>query len=210
MSIIIPEHNPIDDLASAQDPWISVSNAVRWAAWRGKPEPVYGVFDVDGGNWISFGDMEERDRLVYLRGAREVRQKLAEGALEAWGQNGSNEPEKLAPARWGTAFHKVVSWVDWLPDYDRIQVSRIRVLELWPAEGKAIGRRASYNWDWVRSRAEELFVINPKITRRSLTTSLATEYSEKFSDAKLPQIESVETSIRRKLQAWNLPPSSNK
>lgn len=54
------------------DPWMTLGEAVRWAAWLGQPEPQFGYREFADGNWISLGDMEESDALIYRDGAEKV------------------------------------------------------------------------------------------------------------------------------------------
>lgn len=116
----------------SDDPWITLAEAVRWAAWRGEPEPMYGSQEFEDGTWVSHGDMEEEDRLVYARGAEEVRKALAAGRLDAWAQTGYDEPIQLPKARWsGQVLGAVVSWVEYYHPFDRIIVERDRVEQLW-------------------------------------------------------------------------------
>jgi hypothetical protein len=118
----------------ANDPWMTLAQAVRWVAWIDRPEPVYGTVDLGDGVWISHGDLEEQDRLVYLAGAEKVRIALANGRLEAWGQNGYQEPHPLPKARWSAHFHAPITWIEFNHPFDRIIVERAMVVRLWPAD----------------------------------------------------------------------------
>lgn len=116
----------------ANDPWMTLAQAVRWAAWLDRPEPLYGSVDLGGGVWVDHGDLEEQDRLVYLEGAEKVRSALANGGLEAWGQAGYEEPQPLPKARWSAHFGAPMSWIEYYHPFDRIVVERAKVVGLWP------------------------------------------------------------------------------
>lgn len=132
MVIRVPSRDKPD---LSDDPWITLAEAVRWAAWRGRPEPIYGSQEFADGTWVDHGDMEEQDRQVYARGAEEVRKALAAGRLDAWAQTGYDEPVQLPKARWsGQVLGMVVSWVGYYHPFDRIIVERDRVEQLWLPE----------------------------------------------------------------------------
>lgn len=123
MAVRIPISGERRDLS--KDPWMTLGEAVRWAAWRGGQLPD-----------TRFGDLEEEDRLVYSGGAEEVRLALAAGKLEAWAQNGSDEPQPLSKARWsGQMLGSIVTWWEFYHPYDRVIVERSRVFHLWPSIG---------------------------------------------------------------------------
>lgn len=120
------------------DPWMTLGEAVRWAAWLGQPEPQFGYREFADGNWISLGDMEESDALIYRDGAEKVRVALAAGQLEAWAQTGYEEPVLLPKARWSAQMlGSIVSWTEFYHPFDRIIVERERVKLLWPIGGIA-------------------------------------------------------------------------
>jgi hypothetical protein len=126
---------PKDDGRSAKqkanDPWMTLAQAVRWAAWLDRPEPRYGSVDLGDGVWVDHGDLEEQDRLVYLEGAEKVRSALANGRLEAWGQTGYEEPQPLPKARWSAHFGAPITWIEFYHPFDRIIVERAKVVGLW-------------------------------------------------------------------------------
>lgn len=131
MVIRVPSYSKRD---LSDDPWITLAEAVRWAAWRGNPEPQYGSHEFENGTWVSLGDMDEQDRQVYAHGAEEVRKALAAGRLDAWAQSGYDEPVHLPRARWsGQILGTVVSWVEYYHPYDRIIVEHSVVVQLWPS-----------------------------------------------------------------------------
>jgi hypothetical protein len=113
------------------DPWMTLGEAVRFAAWRDKPEPRWGMTEFEDGSWTSHGDMEERDRLVYAEGADRIRAALAAGDIEAWAQTGYDEPVLLPQARWSSQLlGSIVSWIEFYHPFDRIIVERARVERL--------------------------------------------------------------------------------
>ena len=121
--------------------WITVGEAVRWAAWLGQPEPQFGYQEFEDGNWISLGDPEESDTQIYRNGAEKVRVALAAGQLEAWAQTGYEEPVLLPKARWSAQMlGSIVSWTEFYHPFDRIIVERERVKLLWPIGGIAATR----------------------------------------------------------------------
>ena len=126
---------PKDDGRSAKqkanDPWMTLAQAVRWAAWLDRPKPRYGSVDLGNGVWVDRGDLEEQDRLVYLDGAEKVRSALANGRLEAWGQIGFDEPQPLPKARWSAHFGTPISWIEYYHPFDRVFVERAKVMAIW-------------------------------------------------------------------------------
>lgn len=132
MPIVIPDIAAPDTSA---DPWMTLAAAVRWAAWRDRPEPKWGAEEFGDSNWVSHGDLEERDRVVYASGAEKVRMALAAGHLEAWSQTGYDEPQLMPKARWsGLVLGSIVSWVEFYSPFDKIIVERAKVFSLWPAQ----------------------------------------------------------------------------
>lgn len=121
----------------ANDPWMTLAQAVRWAAWLDQPEPRYGSVDCGDGVWVDHGDMEEQHRLNYVEGAEKVRCALADGRLEVWGQSGYEEPQPLPKARWSTQFGAHISWIEFYHPFDRMIVERAKVLALWPPSSPA-------------------------------------------------------------------------
>lgn len=139
MVIRIPDGGARD---LSNDPWITLAEAVSWAAWRGASEPKWGVEEFEGVGFVSYGDLQDEDRQVYVSGAEAVRMALAAGKLEAWAQKGYDEPVQLPKARWsGQVLGTVVSWVGFYHPFDRIIVERARVMAIWPA--KALERKAA-------------------------------------------------------------------
>lgn len=128
----VPKNDNSSAEQKADDPWMTLAQAVRWAAWLDQPEPCYGSVDCGGGVWVDYGDLEEQDRLVYLEGAEKVRSALADGRLEAWGQTGYEEPQALPKARWSAHFSAPISWVEFYYPFDRMIVERAKVVGLWP------------------------------------------------------------------------------
>ena len=135
--MIVPEGDHRFGRTKDNDPWMTLAQAVRWAAWPTQPEPRSGSVDFGIGAWADHGDMEEQDRLVYINGAERVRHALASGQLEAWGQEGYNEPEILPRARWSAHIGSTVSWVEFYHPFDRIIVERAKVHWLWPPNESA-------------------------------------------------------------------------
>jgi hypothetical protein len=138
---------------------MTLGEAVRWAAWRGEREPDWGATEFEDGTWISHGDLEEQDRLVYAEGADKVRDALASGAVEAWAQTGYDDPVRLPKARWSSQLSgSIGSWIEFYHPFDRIIVERARVLAIWPKVDDPSPPRGVPDPDEARLPPEKSFV----------------------------------------------------
>jgi hypothetical protein len=187
------------------DGWMHLHEVVWWVAWRGgRPEPKFGSVEFADGTWLDYGSIEEADQRKVNEAADEVRAALATGRLNAWAQRGHEAEFSVEPAHWARAFGNVVSRVRirFEDEFDRVLVRRSIVMRLSPSVPRRAGRRTEHDWDALIALADAALRKHPNISRNALARSLVAEYRERVN-SKAPD----ESTIRKKLRAWDLPPA---
>ncbi len=174
----VPKRTNRQEQALADDPWMTLAQAVRWAGWLDQPEPEHGSVSFDDGSWVDNGDLEEQDRLVYLEGVEKVRKALACGQLEAWAQTGGDELIQLPKARWSNhVVGTIVSWTEFYHPYDRIIVEEARVRAIWlpldAQEGPPPNRQL--NHDDIIGQATVMRSAQPRISKGSAAASIVAD-----------------------------------